>query len=325
MITDIPRSPLSSTHLKIHPALAAWTEMGFHGLPASIQTLSTLKGKGTYVYRLNGIGNSADSVIAKLGPRDAILTERFAYQDLLPRLPVTKLQCYGFFEWDENQAWIFLEDACGEPFSEFLRDHIAVASEWVGLMHATSARERLGTHLSNHGSGYYRRFFTETRRIVSATLETCSLQPMQASLLETIVEHCHAVESKWAEIWNDCETLPKCLLHGDFINKNLRVRTVKGRLALYVMDWESASWSVPVEDIAGLDMQIYWPIVRETWPHLDLATVQRAADIGSLLKYGAWMEGYSTGLTHGCIEESMEDLRYCEAQLASARSAANCW
>lgn len=308
-----------TTDLKTHAAVAAWAELGFNGHPSSVERLPTLKGKGSLVYRLCGIGNSQKSVIAKYAPRESILTERFAYQDVLPRVPVTRLQCYGFLEANDGHCWLFLEDACGEQFSEFRREHVALASEWVGMMHATTAREHLGSHLPTHGSDYYLHFILETRRIVSETLKCRTLSVEDVSLLERLLYHCDELELRWAEMWSYCEALPKCLLHGDLINKNIRVRNVDGRLVLYVIDWEAASWSAPTEDIAGLDMEIYFPIVRETWPSLDLETVRRAADIGSVLKYAAWMEGYSAGFLHPYIADTLDDLRYCEAELAAAR------
>jgi hypothetical protein len=315
--------------MRDHPAVKALREVGLaRDLPISIERLCTLKGKGS-VYRLCGVGASLVSIIAKCGPRDRMLVERFAYQEMLPQIGLTRLECYGFFE-DENkededgECWLLLEDACGEKYSESRPSHVALASEWTARLHVKTAARHLGAHLPNHGKGYYLENLVEAGRIILEAREIRRFSAKNALLLETIASHCDALGSHWNEIWRFCDAFPKCLLHGDLINKNMMIRMLAGRPALYVMDWECASWSVPVEDIAGLDMAIYWPIVREIWPQLDLETAQRAAHMGSIMKYSAWIHGYSLGLLcdNEDIEDTFEDLRYCEDKLATARREA---
>ena len=323
-MTDRAKSCVALESLTEHPAVKAWDELGLaDGRPISIERLVTLKGKGN-VYRLRWPGNSLPPVIAKCGPRESMLVERFAYQVALPRIQVIKLECYGFLEKADGNCWLFLEDAGGEEYSELNPLHVALASGWSARLHASTAAENIGAHLPTHGKDYYLETFVGAGRIISDVLENRSRSIGEGiSLLETIVGHCRAMESRWDEIWNFCDTLPKCLLHGDFINKNLRVRMVNDCPALYVMDWEFASWSVPVEDMAGLDMSIYSPIVQQTWPQLNLETAKRAANIGSIVRYFAWIRGFSRGFFYDdeSIEDTLEDLRYCEAEVAAARRA----
>lgn len=321
-MTDRAKSRVALESLTDHPAVRAWDELGLaDGRPISIERLVTLKGKGN-VYRLRWPGNSLAPVIAKCGHRESILVERFAYQVALPRIQVTKLECYGFLEKADGNCWLFLEDAGGEEYSDSNPVHVALASGWSARLHASTAAEDIGAHLPTHGKDYYLETFVGTARMILEALENRGRYiGTGVPVLESLVDHCTALESRWDEIWNFCDILPKCLLHGDFINKNLRVRSVDGRLSLYVMDWEYASWSVPVEDMAGLDMSVYWPIVRGTWPQLSLETARRAANIGSIMKYSAWIQGFSAGLLYDDIEDTLEDLRYCEVELAAARRA----
>ena len=53
-------------------------------------------------------------------------------------------------------------------------------------------------------------------------------------------------------------------------------------------------------------------------------TVKQATAIGSVLKYSAWLEGYSRGLLYDDIARTLEELRYCEDELAAARRTASC-
>src|SRR5579862_1012926 len=241
-MADSITSPVGLESLSDHPAFRAWNELGLADVgPKSIERLPTLKGKGN-VYRLLLLGNLFPPVIAKCGPRESILVERFAYQVALPRIQVTRLECYGSLEKADGNCWLFLEDAGGEDYSESRLEHVALASGWAARMHATTAVENIGVHLPTHGKDYYLETFVGTARMISEALENRGGNiGTSVPLLESLVDHCAALESRWDEIWNFCNILPKCLLHGDFINKNLRVRAVDGRPSLYVMDWEYAS------------------------------------------------------------------------------------
>src|SRR5262249_13733959 len=74
--------------------------------------------------RLAGGGPGGSAVIAKRCRRGEALLEQTIYEEVLPRLPLPALRCYGLVEEPDGQsAWLFLEDAGGERYSASLQEH----------------------------------------------------------------------------------------------------------------------------------------------------------------------------------------------------------
>src|SRR6266487_6864317 len=96
-----------------HRAVKAWRQIQPNRFePRNIQIVK-LKRK-TSVYRLTGDGANGSAVIAKRCGATSAVVERLVYEQLLARLPVPALRCYGFVPEAEGEfCWLFLDDAGG--------------------------------------------------------------------------------------------------------------------------------------------------------------------------------------------------------------------
>ena len=90
---------MSPDALPHHPAMRAWCELQRAWIePGRIEALRVEQKAATY--RLNGVGPSGASVIAKRCRTATARVERMIYTQFLPRVPVPGLACYGFLQRD---------------------------------------------------------------------------------------------------------------------------------------------------------------------------------------------------------------------------------
>jgi thiamine kinase-like enzyme len=163
-------------------------------------------------------------------------------------------------------------------------------------------------------------------------LKNPSLLPDGAAVLQTVSEQCEVLERHWPELEALCREVPRTLIHGDFVIKNLRVRASAGSPELLVYDWEFAGWGEPFSDLAQFtgrvaspDLAIYrsclecWPMIR------DDAQVQRWAECGRFFRLVEIMYWTSLDLLDGPPKFLAEPLRVFtiySQRMAGALSAA---
>src|SRR5207247_194188 len=82
-------------------------------------------------------------------------------------------------------------------------------------------------------------------------------------LIEASVSQLNLLEARWSQVESFCDRMPGTLVHGDFVGKNMNIRTSTDGLALMVFDWETAGWGTPAADVAKVDLDAYWAVVRE--------------------------------------------------------------
>ncbi len=305
-------------------------------MPDQVDVLRTNKGKvpgqKSTVYRLSGAGRDGESIIGKLSKRSSVHTEALVYREMLPQLPLRSVYCYGTVDESDDQAWIFLEEIRGSRFDEEQLDHRCLAAKWLATVHMASTGlagvDRLPVlaldrHLSDLRLG---------RKKIERNVGNAALCREDDVVLERIVEHCDALEARWSEIEAFCATAPKCLVHGDFISKNVKVRLEKDAGVLYAIDWERAGWGVPVEDLGGLDQTIadfggidietYRQEVRPMWSSLDRPSADRLVHIGIIFRYLAWIQATSSGLHSDWVDGTVASLRSYSHRLGLARQFA---
>jgi aminoglycoside phosphotransferase (APT) family kinase protein len=89
--------------------------------------------------------------------------------------------------------------------------------------------------------------------------------------------------------------MPRTLVHGDFVAKNIGVRPDDGRVVLLPFDWGQAGWGPPAVDLgasppdlggltADVDVTGYWEVVRGHWPGVDRAAVHEWVSVGTLVR-----------------------------------------
>jgi hypothetical protein len=306
-----------------HPAVRAWAKL--HGPPRTPPRIEVLKpeNKKSAVYRVDHVGPSGSSVIAKRCKLQRLALERGIYEQVLPDLPLPTLQFYGSWaEPDAAYGWLFLEDAGDERFCSGSAEHRALAGRWLGTLHTSLAGERAkGLGLPRRGLDFHREMAELARDRVRESVTNPAMSADDLSVLERILSHCDCVASHWPEIEAVCNTVPEVLVHGDFGAKNVRVRRRGGALEILPLDWDGAGWGLPADDLAQVEAGVYWSIVRHHWPGLTADAVDRLANIGKIFWNLIPITDEAETLNSDWVGNVMRKLRAYEAGIAEATAA----
>jgi Phosphotransferase enzyme family len=325
-MSKLTNNQIIRANLREHPAVSAWSDL----LPRRVEPgyIEILHEKEkSAVYRLAGVGIRGTDVIAKRSLATTALIERAIYEEVLPHLTLTALHYYGFIAENDQFSWLFLEDAGKERFSPMIEEHRTLAARWLGGMHTAAVQVAAAALLPDRGSEHYLEHLRSARRTILSNLDNPALTPEDVVLLETIVAQCDLLEAHWSEVEQYCAGMPTTLVHGDFRPKNIHVRTGQAGLDLFALDWETAGWGIPAADLApsrGLlaahqvDMTIYWAIVREHWPDVDLQAIERLAHVGRIFRRLAAISWASLSLAYEWVEQPVKSMRVYQAELTEA-------
>jgi len=341
------------TDLLEHPAVKAWVKLQPDRVePESLEILDTQKRvwrrfqsewfeseiieslrKRTFVYRLKGVGSEGSAVIAKQCEQVAGITERTIYKEILFRLPVPTPRYYGLVEEPDGEfCWLFLEDAGTEQCSPDISEHRALAARWLGLMHTSAARVATRARLPDRGPDHYLQHLQLARdRIQLTKIKSAALRPDDLAVLESLVSRFGVLESCWSKVERFCDSMPKTLVHGDFQGWNMRIRHDQTGRTLLPFDWEMSGWGVPATDLVQgtkqqVDLAIYWSVVRQFWPHLDVRDIQRMANLGRIfwelatISWKSWPLEYDL-LGYDRVKSFVLTIKGCEDRLADAMRA----
>ena len=80
---------------------------------------------------------------------------------------------------------------------------------------------------------------------------------------------------------------------------------------------------MPASDLAlrGLDMHVYCSAVRESWPGLDVETLQGVAIVGNIFQLLAHVDFESKGLSQEWLHRPMKHMGSYRAEMARAIEA----
>jgi len=306
-----------------HPAVRAWAKL--HGLPGMLPRIEVLKpeNKKSAVYRLDRIGPSGSSVIAKRCKLGRLRVERAIYEQVLPDLPLPRLRFYGSLEEpDAAYGWLFLEDAGDVRFSSGSAEDRALSGRWLAMLHSSPAGERVRTlSLPGRGVDFHREMVVLARDTIRNSLVNPAMSADDLSVLNRILFHCDDVATHWTEIEEVCNVVPEVLVHGDFAAKNVRVRRRAGALEIFPLDWDGAGWGVPADDLSQVETRVYWSIVRHSWPGLTSDALNRLANIGKIFWNLIPITGETETLGSEWVANVMRKMRAYEAGIAEAIAA----
>jgi ATP-binding cassette subfamily B protein len=205
------------------------------------------------IYRL-ALGNGTGSVIAKRGPRDTLRLERAIYESVLPRLPYPALRYFGFVaDDDERFAWLFIEDGGDDPCP--LAEHGPLAARWLGTLHGAAAELDLTESLPERGPAHYLEHLHAARTTILDNLDNPALGAGDRRTLRAVVSTCELIESSWRGVEAICSDLPRTLVHGDLVARNLRLRRDEAGPAIVAFDWECSGFGVPAADVFQLAVE----------------------------------------------------------------------
>jgi hypothetical protein len=241
-----------------------------------------------FIYRLKGVGREGSAVIAKQCKKGNGMLQHTIYKEILSRLPIPTLCCYGFVEEPSGElCWLFLEDAGTEVFRFRIREHRTLAARWLGLMHTSAVHVAATARLPDRGPDYYLEHLQLARDTIQRAVIDSTLSPDDLVVLESIVSQCNVLESCWSKVERFCDRMPQTLVHSDFHQSNIKVRNGQTGIALLPFDWEMAGRGIPAADLTYLeqaDLAIYWSIVRRSWPYLDVQDIQQMANLGGIFR-----------------------------------------
>lgn len=319
-----------------HPAVQAWRELPLQELPQSgqveLERIEILKGKlpdrtrkmKRLVCRLVGLGPARSAVIGKRCGRPNAVIESAIYEDILPYLPVPSLNYYGLVEEANGEfCWLFLEDAGEEPYAAHLAEHRALSEQWLGLMHTSAAQVTAPAGLPDKGSEHYLKRLQSVRDTMRGNLARLTLEARDREPLLAIVGQCDFLESHWDRVEEVCEEIPQTLVHGDFVVKNLRVRSTQAGMVLLPFDWGEAGWGVPAIDLMDVDVAAYWSVIHTHWPWLSVQAIQRLAIIGKIFRCLDAIYWELPDFKHQWLKKLISCMRIYRSWLADAIRAAD--
>lgn len=295
--------------LSDHPAVRAW--MALAGTePRQLHVLRRgRRRKRGAIYRLDGAGLADSPVIAKLCKPKIAEIESAVYREVLPRLPMPTLRCYGTMpDGDGEHCWLFLEDAGATRYSPAEPEHRRLAARWLATVHLHAPEILEVSDLPDRGPGHYLIHLLNAREEIIRQLHRQEAESDGALVLEDLLLKLDALESCWGELAAFCDTLPRTLVHGDLVAKNLRIMRRGSGIALAIFDWEMAGFGVQAPDLAQLlepersevprllrskrfdrfsanpCLETYHSMLSASAQGLDAETVELAAAVGNLFR-----------------------------------------
>lgn len=306
-----------------HPATTAWLSLDpSHGPPTAITILKSSHKSG--VYRLHAV-SPGNAVVAKRARRETAAVERLIHEDVLPSLPLSRLDFFGAVdEGPEGRMWLFMQDAGDRTFAS--DQHILVA-QWLAELHTTAADSAgfRAANLPDRGLAHYRAGLDHSRERLRALIPQWSA-PDRAdarAILEQNLALLDRLDARWARFAGSAGVLPPTLAHGDFVPKNVRLGGRSAAPAVYVLDWETAGWGSPEVDLAGFkpaaaELDAYASAVRRRWPAIDAAAIEQARRVGVVMRWIVAMDWATNSLGWGW---DAAPLRKLECYAISLRSA----
>jgi hypothetical protein len=304
----------------VEAAVAAWASTGpsVPWRPTGAKTLKAFQGSSA-VYRLGGVGPAGRDVIAKCTWRETVELERALYADVLPRLPVATVRCYGTVPHDDDtMAWLFLEDAGGAPYSPGRPEHRRLAARWLSSMHTSLTRRPDGCELPTRDTSYYRGLLERARRAIAAGLGNPAFTPEDLPGLRAALRRTELLLERWPDVEALCAGMPQTLVHADFVAKNVRVHKRAGTTTLRAFDWENAAWGLPAIDLRAIDLDEYARRIRGAWPSFGRSDMQTVARIGRIFWFTACIEWECWAFSTDCVGRLTNNLPVYERRLAAA-------
>jgi hypothetical protein len=296
---------MSTHHLRFEPddsanakaALEAWTLVGCKRRPTRVERLVEFKHRRVYerarIFRLVAAGPRGEAVVAKGAPSRTLVVDAMVYREVLPKLGLPGPECYGYLD-DGDRSWLFIEEVRGEPFSHCSPAHLALAVRWLATLHTMTSQLDLANRLPPETPGAYLTCLNATRGCILASSNTlpAPARPMISALLKTL----DRIEAAWDAASLHSAAMPHCLVHADFVNKNVVITRRSGGDQLIALDWGIAGWGAPAPDLEHIDPAAYFALVRATWPAIRISDVAALKTIGTVMRHLGLIEVWASSL-----------------------------
>jgi aminoglycoside phosphotransferase (APT) family kinase protein len=257
----------------------AWRELDpANAEPRAVQRLRP--DATALTYRLEGAAPDGRSVLARFLTADDFARQYTVYRRVLPRLPVTKVYCYGSHAEPDGSGWLFLEDFGAAPVTGERAGYRYAVSRWIARVHVESVQvlAAAGLHGSD-ASDYLDRLHSAVAKI-DRHLRTPALPRDERLGLQALIRTLESIADGWAEIEDECVELPRTLVHGGLRSDTVAVTEGATGLEVRVLDWGTAGWGIPAVDLRDVDLGVYREAIRDEWPELRGAALLRMKELG---------------------------------------------
>lgn len=313
------KEELSSEHI----AIRAWQNLcNSSSIPTSVELLLNAKGRPpnrkTRIYRLSGAAVEGNTVIAKLAASDTIDVEHFVYKDVLPSIRVPCLKCYGRVTHDNTRAWLFLEEALGKRYDEDSAPDRQLASKTLARIHTATTDMDLSGQLPKHDADRYVSCLKNGRQLIRENMDNPAFCQDDISLLNSISSMLEQVERIWPDLENALSKMPQCLVHGDFVGKNVFIDKKRAPHSMYVIDWDIAGWGAPAFDIERLPLTHYRRYCKSRWHYIEKDEFDFMATVGQIFRNIGLIQATSQSLCYDWVADAIRDLQTYGAFLNKA-------
>jgi thiamine kinase-like enzyme len=281
---------VTTPNLPEYSAVEAWRQVQpRYSEPKSIEILKSKKKSA--VFRLIGAGPGDTSIIAKRCVSPVALFERMVYEEILAGLQVSTPHWYGFLqETDGQYGWLFLEDGGGK-YDRTCAEHRALAGRWLGALHVAGVKMKPEHRLPRLDPDRYLNLLHTSCEGLRMNFTNPILPEEDVQMLQALVADCGVLESHWEKVEKICQYMPRTIVHGDFVIRNICVRDTAEGPVLWAIDWEKAGYGVPVTDLAQYtgrtaspDLDAYSSVLREYLPHIDEMAVRELSECGKFFR-----------------------------------------
>jgi len=269
-----------------------------------------------FVGRLVGAGPDGSSVIAKWCRLSTGEIERCVYADVLPDLDTTYLHYYGSHSAEDESIWLFLEDAGDEAVSFANPEHHRLTLGWLAGLLDGSVRRPDWASLPERGPGHYLACLQSGRDRIVNGMDNPALGPEDRNVMRELIATLDGLAEQWDQVENEYADLPKAVVHGDFKEKNVRLRLHGDTAAIVAFDWENAGWGIPGIDWWYFDAASCHRQMRRTWPGLTPSQTARLKVLGGIFRCLDSINWDSRSLTKSWARYMTESMTYYRTRLS---------
>jgi hypothetical protein len=149
--------------------------------------------------------------------------------------------------------------------------HRALAVRWLATLHAMASQLDLANRLPPENPESYLRYLNAAREPILASSDMAA----------------------WDAACLYCATMPHCLVHAYFVNKNVLVTRRRDCDQLMALDWGIAGWGASAPDPEHINP---FALVRTTWLAIRISDVAALKTIGTLMRHLGLIEVRSSSL-----------------------------
>jgi aminoglycoside phosphotransferase (APT) family kinase protein len=294
--------------LDLNKAFEAWQILEPNAsVPTKIKILKAIEGKKhskSSVYKLEGLKNGKIDIVAKNCSRETAELESAIYRELLPNIPVNTLNFYGHVEFI-NTHWLFMEYADGECWDPGNPTHVYHAAKWLADLHFFTSKIDERISIPEKDSNYY---LFQIEKIVTRAKESISNTDISANekaLLEQILIYLQGLRSIWRNSVSYSGSIGSCLVHNDFVGKNIKVRRNNDGYELLPFDWEMSCIGIPASDLYWMTMsghqkaiKLYWERYSNYVERVAISDIEQLAKLGAIYRNIDALEWASYGYVH---------------------------